>query len=167
MKSPYLRISIITGVLLLAVGPLQASENLLTNGGFEAVENGRPVGWSVRVSGEWADKAGYSTIASISADARTGNSALCIDTTALNPGGQITDPLRTWREPKYQVLLSQKIEGVEPDCWYLLKYHVKSPQITLNEGMDLRARVSPRPPRDYKKHYHSLGARRAIRHWGG
>ncbi len=34
-------------------GVLQASQNLLRNGGFEAAEKDRPEGWSVRISGDW------------------------------------------------------------------------------------------------------------------
>ena len=141
---------------LLGAGALfsaQASQNLVSNGGFEAVDNGSIEGWSVEVTGGWVGegKIPAAKIVSVSSDARSGNNALVIDTTDLNPCGTISNELRTWYEPKYKVVIKQVIDGVEPDSWYMVKFRVKSPGIDVDEGLRLPVRLIPPTPRDYKK----------------
>ena len=133
-------------------GVLQASQNLLRNGGFEAAEKDRPEEWSVTITGDWVGegKVAGREVVNISSDARTGKNALVIDTTQLNPEGKITDDLRTWYEPKYQIAVKQSVKGLKPDSWYLLKFRVKSPRVVLDEGLRFLANVRPFPRRGYK-----------------
>ncbi len=137
----------------LGCGVLQASQNLLRNGGFEAAEKDLPEGWSVQISGDWVGegKVAGREVVNISSDARTGKNALVIDTTQLNPEGKITDDLRTWYEPKYQIAVKQSVKGLKPDSWYLLKFRVKSPRVVLDEGLRFLANVRPFPRRGYKR----------------
>ncbi len=135
--------------LFLAAGMAGASENLIGNGGFEAGEKARAEGWSVWING---DRTGYgkvptpvASIINISPDARTGKRALVIDTTGLNPSGKITDELRTWKCPKYEILVTQDVHGIEPNSWYLVKFRIKSPGIAVTEGMQLLADIKPWP----------------------
>ena len=128
---------------LLVAAAHGASENLVTNGGFETVEKDLPGGWEVKIRGEWAQKIGASKIVSVCPDARTGRRALLIDTTGLNPAGEITDDLRTWRSPKYEIFVTQKVSGLEPNSWYLAKFHVKSPELTIDESLEFIADLLP------------------------
>ena len=124
---------------------LDAAANLVTNAGFEDGTNS----WEVRLRGDWVKQVEESDIASVSPLARTGQAALSIDTTALNPGGTITDELRTPKRLKYEILVTQKVAGIKPNCWYLAKFHIKSSGIAIDEGLELVSDIQPWPLRTY------------------
>ncbi|MFQ5810759.1 MAG: hypothetical protein ACE5JM_14180, partial [Armatimonadota bacterium] len=115
---------------LLSMVSLPAAANLVTNPGFE---DGM-TGWETKLRGEWTKKVDESQIVAVSTDARSGQSALRIDTTVLNPGGTITDELRQWRPSKYEIFVTQKVTGLKPSAWYLATFRVRSPGVAIDEG---------------------------------
>ncbi len=137
-------------IFLIASSALCDSENLVRNSGFEAATDGRPDHWSVYMAGEWVGYGRKASVApedivAISTDGRTGEQALVIDTLALNPSGKITDELRTWNHPKYEIRLTQRVGGIKPNSWYLVKFQIKSPQILVDTGFQLLADLKPFP----------------------
>ncbi len=145
MKKARYLILVLLVELLCGANASQASQNLLRNGGFEEAEDWRPKGWSVHLSGEWTGEWKIPTprIVNLSADARTGKHALEIDTTILNPGGKITDALRTWSNPKYEIFVTQDVHGIDPNSWYIVKFYIKSFQILIDEGMEILSDIKP------------------------
>jgi hypothetical protein len=138
---------------------LPASANLVTNPGFE---DGM-TGWETKLRGEWVRNVDESQIISVSTDARSGQSALRIDTTVLNPGGTITDELRQWRPSRYDVFVTQKVTGLKPSAWYLATFRVKSPGVAIDEGMQLLSDIQPWPLRTFgedeeKSHWKDIHA---------
>ena len=132
--------------VLWAASSAPGAENLVANGGFEE----GLAGWQVTLRGDWASKADRSRIVGVTRDARTGGKALFVDTTALNPGAAITDELRTWRRPKYEILVTTKI-AADPNAWYLLRLHVRSPGIAIHSGLEFLCDIQPWPLRTYGK----------------
>ena len=135
-------------VALVLASPAVASENLLRNAGFEqgAPDDVIPH-WNIELKGEWTAEWKIPTplIVKVTTDARTGKGALEIDTTIINPSGKITDELRTWKYPKYEIYVTQSVRNIKPNAWYLVKFRIKSPGIAIDEGMQLLADIKPWP----------------------
>ncbi|MFQ6130451.1 MAG: hypothetical protein ACE5R4_00295 [Armatimonadota bacterium] len=140
-----LRECALAAAVLLCATELSAAPNLVGNSGF----GDGLTGWEVELRGEWGKQADQSKIVAVAADADAGRPALRVDTTPLNPGRQITDELRVWQPPKYTVLVTQKVPGVEPRSWYLAKFHTKSPGVAIDEGLELLCDIQPWPLRTY------------------
>ena len=139
---------------LLGGGGVSLGANLLANGGFEDGLRG----WEVKLAGEWAGKVDRSRVVGLAGEARSGRRALFVDTTALNPGGKITDALRTWRRPKYEITVLGRVTPVRPKAWYLVKLHVRSPGIAVRSGLEVLMDLKPWPLRTY-------GESLATPHW--
>ncbi len=151
--------AIVAAAFLFIVGPLAAAENLLTNAGFEDGLNG----WGVRVKGDWVRKADQSKFVSLSADAATGKQAVTIDTTSLNPEGRITDKLRNrTRRSRYTITVTQNVDGIAPNAWYLVKFRIKSSDVSVQNGLELLCNIKPWPRKhrkDKKVRWNNTGYR--------
>ncbi len=133
--------------LFVTAGSFYASDNLVRNAGFEGPSDPQPEHWSICLSGDWTAewKVPTSHVVYLSPDEPAGKHALTIDTTVLNPDGEITDELRTWKHPKYEILVTQGVRGIKPNSWYLAKFRIKSPGIAIDEGLQLLADIKPWP----------------------
>ena len=154
--------AVITTAALVCATAAHPAVNLVSNPSFED----EMTSWETKLRGEWIKKAEQSQIVSICTEARSGQKALRIDTTGLNPGGTITDELRVWRPPKCEILVTQRVPGIKPNAWYLARFHVKSPGIAIDECLELLADIQPWPLRTYgeseeKSHW------QAIHSWEG
>jgi alpha-L-arabinofuranosidase len=93
-------------MLALLATTLILMQNLLPNPSFEQVANGRPVGWSPQT---WSGRANFG----ISEDARTGNVAIVVESTAgADAGWQLNVPVRPYSE--YRLTAWIKTIDVEP-----------------------------------------------------
>ena len=144
--STALAVGIVAAALLWARA-LGAGENLVQNPRFEQGMSH----WSVKLQGEWAKRAAPSSIVTLATDARTRKQALRVDTTTLNQRATITDELRTWRRPKYHILVTQKVTGIKPNAWYLATLHIRSPGIAIHTGLEYLLDIQPWPLRTYGK----------------
>ncbi|HJN14969.1 MAG TPA: hypothetical protein QGH10_05755, partial [Armatimonadota bacterium] len=151
------RLSAFGSVLVVALtAGCGDAQNAIINPGFEDGLSG----WDIKLQGDWVGRVDRAEIVDVSADARSGSKALRVSTEALNPGDEITDELRTWRRPKYEILVTQTVDGLAPESYHLARVHIKSPGIAIDEGFEVISDIKPWPLQTY-------GESREESHWSG